>query len=850
MDEPSHTVDLSNCDREPIHLIAAVQPFGFLIAVSGVDWLVTRVSGNVLRWLGREPAALLGLPIHNVFSEQAVHTIRGHLQSAIMADTVARAFGVALIDGSSSFDVAVHVSGGSIVIECEPSIDEPGLNAGAVVRGMVARLQQTTDQRTFYRVAAREMRALTGFDRVMIYRFDPDGSGEVIAEAARAGLESYLGLHYPASDIPQQARLLYRRNWLRIIPDITAVPSPITPALDRNGVPLDLSMSILRSVSPIHIEYLQNMGVAASMSISILGQDKLWGLFACHHYEPHHVPFGRRTAAELFGQMFSLLVENREREGEAAYEARAQKLHQQLVTVMASEAKQFESIIAHLDDIADLLTCDGIGVWVNDRATLKGLTPNEQQFAELIVHLQHSDISEIYARNEIGSEYPPGRAFAERAAGMLVVPLSRPPRDYLIFFRKEVARAVNWAGDPSKPVTVGPLGVRLTPRTSFELWRETVSGQSQHWLPVECRIAEGLRVSLFEVILRLSSFTEVERRHAQERQELLIAELNHRVRNILSLIRGVITQSSESSTSLESFTKIVGGRIQALARAHDQITADNWGPAPFQHLVAAEAGAYLGGKADRVVIKGPDVLLEPLAFTTVALVIHEMITNSAKYGALSDARGRVEIDTSIDPRGRLVIVWKELGGPPVKPPTRRGFGSTIIERSIAYDLKGEAELQFALAGVMARFTIPAAYVRVSARETEEATESATAFPLSDGSMPDNVLLVEDNMIIALDTEDAIRRLGVTTVRTAAGVAEALRQIEEHAPDFALLDVNLGAETSFEIGEVLAKRNIRFAFATGYGEQVAFPAPFADVPRLRKPYAVETLRAALALPARK
>jgi light-regulated signal transduction histidine kinase (bacteriophytochrome)/CheY-like chemotaxis protein len=848
MDEPSHTVDLSNCDREPIHLIAAVQPFGFLIAVSGVDWLVARVSGNIMRWLGREPAALLGLPIHNVFTEQAVHTIRGHLQSAIMADTVARAFGVALLDGTSPFDVAVHVSGDSIVIECEPSIDEPGLNAGAVVRGMVARLQQTSDQRTFYRVAAREMRALTGFDRVMIYRFDPDGSGEVIAEAARAGLESYLGLHYPASDIPQQARLLYRRNWLRIIPDITAVPSPITPALGRNGVPLDLSMSILRSVSHIHIEYLQNMGVAASMSISILGQDKLWGLFACHHYVPHHVPFGRRTAAELFGQMFSLLVENRERESEAAYETRAQKLHQQLVTVMASEAKQFESIIGHLDDIADLLTCDGIGVWVNDRATLKGLTPNEQQFAELIVHLQHSDIGEIYARNEIGSEYPPGRAFAERAAGMLVVPLSRPPRDYLIFFRKEVARAVNWAGDPSKPVTVGPLGARLTPRKSFELWRETVSGQSQHWLPVECRIAEGLRVSLLEVILRLSSFTEVERRRAQERQELLIAELNHRVRNILSLIRGVITQSGESATSLESFTKIVGGRIQALARAHDQITADNWGPAPFQHLIAAEAGAYLGGKADRVVIKGADILLEPQAFTTVALVIHEMITNSAKYGALSDARGRVEIDTSFDRLGRLIIVWKELGGPPVKPPTRRGFGSTIIERSIAHDLKGEAELEFALAGVRARFTIPAAYVRVSAPETEEETESATGSTLSDGSMPDDVLLVEDNMIIALDTEDAIRRLGVTTVRTAAAVAEALRQIEERAPDFALLDVNLGAETSFEIGEALAKRGIRFAFATGYGEQVAFPAPFDDVPRLRKPYAVETLRAALALPA--
>ena len=283
------------------------------------------------------------------------------------------------------------------------------------------------------------------------------------------------------------------------------------------------------------------------MSASILRQGKLWGLFACHHYAPHHVPFARRTAAELFGQMFSLLMESRERDNESAYEERAQKLHHQLITVMANEATQFESIVTHLDDLADLLACDGIGVWINDRPTLKGLTPDETQFAALIAFLAARNISEVFARHDIGAEYPAGRAFSDRAAGMLVVPLSRPARDYLIFFRKEVSRNVNWAGDPSKSVTSGPLGARLTPRKSFELWRETVSGQSPPWLAVECRIAEALRVSLLEVILRLSDLTETERRRAQERQELLIAELNHRVRNILGLIRGVITQSKDFS---------------------------------------------------------------------------------------------------------------------------------------------------------------------------------------------------------------------------------------------------------------------------------------------------------------
>jgi light-regulated signal transduction histidine kinase (bacteriophytochrome)/CheY-like chemotaxis protein len=842
---PANTpIDLTNCDREPIHLLGAVQPFGFLLGVSRDSWVVTRASANVAHWLGRAPAQVVGQPLGQVFSPEAVHAIRGHLHSAIMSETVARAFGLPLTFGGEHFDIAVHVTGDTVVIECEPSVIEGDVNAGAAVRGMIARLQQTTDTRVFYRVAAREMRALTGFDRVMIYRFEHDGSGEVIAEAARTGLESYLGLHYPASDIPKQARILYERNWLRIIPDIRAQPSPIEPQLDAHGRPLDLSLSVLRSVSPIHIEYLNNMGVAASMSVSILRQNRLWGLFACHHYAPHHIAFGRRTAAELFGQMFSLLMESRERESESTYETRAHSLHQRLVTVMAAEATQFESIIAHLDDIADLLACDGVGVWVRDRATLKGLTPTEDEFAGLIAWLNMRNLTEVYARYEIGEDYPPATAFADRAAGMMVVPLSRPPRDYLVFFRKEAARNVNWAGDPNKPVTFGPLGARLTPRESFALWKETVRGQSMPWMPVECRIAEALRVSLLEVILRLTDLTEIERQRAQQRQELLIAELNHRVRNILGLIRGVISQSRDSATSVESFTKIVGGRIHALARAHDQITADNWGPASFRNLVNAEAGAYLGGKADRVVVRGPEILIEPEAFTTVALVIHELITNSAKYGALSDSRGSVAIDVEVKDNGIIVLHWSEQGGPPVKAPTRRGFGSTVIEQSIRHDLQGEARVDYALSGLRAEFRIPSRYIRVPEATQSEDGPAKTEAAAPAGALPRDVLLVEDNLIIALDTEDILRRLGVSVVRTASSVGEALRTIAERAPDFALLDVNLGAETSFEIAAKLQDMKVPVCFTTGYGEQAVFPQEFSAIPKFRKPYTIDVLRAAI------
>jgi light-regulated signal transduction histidine kinase (bacteriophytochrome)/CheY-like chemotaxis protein len=837
------SVDLTNCDREPIHLLGSIQPFGFLIAVATADWTVTRASRNVFDWLDVTPERFFGRPLDQFFTHDSIHAIRGHLQTAVFTNAVARAFSVPILADGARFDLAVHVVGDSVVIECEPCVEEQSVNSGALVRAMVARLQQTADLRTFYRVAAREMRGLTNFDRVMIYRFDHDGSGEVIAEAARGGLESYLGLHYPASDIPRQARILYERNWLRIIPDIGARPSPVEPALDAAGQPLDLSMSVLRSVSPIHIEYLQNMGVGASMSVSILRDGKLWGLFACHHYGTHLVLFERRTAAELFGQMFSLMMESRERDSESSYEARARKLHNQLVTVMASEGTRFESIVGHLDEIADLLACDGIGVSISGRSIVQGMTPTAEQFTGLIGHLNSQEIADIHATQEIGAAYPPARQFADKASGVLAVPLSRPARDHLVFFRKEVTRTVNWAGDPSKPMTVGPLGSRLTPRKSFELWRETVQGQSIPWQPVDIRIAESLRVSLLEVILRLSDITEVERRRAQERQEILIAELNHRVRNILGLIRGIISQSKDPALTIEGFTEVVGGRIQALARAHDQITADNWQPASFRGLVSAEAGAYLGGKASRVRFSGPEVLLEPQGFTTVALVIHELMTNSAKYGALSDSRGHIDIETSLDAFLRLHIQWSESGGPPVTPPTRRGFGTTVIERSIPYDLKGEARVDYPSSGVRAAFVVPSTYVRV-APGAAMAAPKEESLPLKPADVPKDVLIVEDNMIIALDAEEMVRRLGVPSVRTGASVSQAMVEIDAHTPDFALLDINLGTETSFAIAERLAEMGVPFAFTTGYGEDIAFPPKLLGVPRVRKPYTGDALASVL------
>jgi light-regulated signal transduction histidine kinase (bacteriophytochrome)/CheY-like chemotaxis protein len=602
-------------------------------------------------------------------------------------------------------------------------------------------------------------------------------------------------------------------------------------------------------VSPIHIEYLKNMGVGASMSVSIIVEGRLWGLFACHHYGPRCPNFERRSVCELFAQMFAMRLESRERKQTVEFERRARDISDQLLSAVASD----ETLLKDPDWLSDILTqtiaADGVGVWINGSHSFAGVTPDAQQFARIIRALNGTAAGRVYATDHIPRIVPGAAEFASQAAGMLAIPISRTPRDYVVLFRRELIRSVRWGGDPHKPVEYGPNGPRLSPRESFKEWKELLEGRSAPFTPSEMRVAETLRATLIEVVLRLSEEAGSERAMAAERQELLIAELNHRVRNILGVIRGLIRQSKPDGGSIEDFVALVDGRIHALARAHNQITQDHWGPAPLRALIDAEAAAFLTGPSDRVRVEGPPILLNPQAYSTMALVMHELVTNSAKYGSLSDS-GEVRIDWLRDGAGDLLFHWRESGGPPVVEPTRKGFGSTIIDRSIPYDLGGDAEVDYRAGGVEARFRIPARHVS----DTEEYNGPAIRFarsepgrhevapePLIEGR---TVLLVEDSMIIALDAEDILKRLGADHVTSAATVEQGLSAIEEAGPSLAILDVNLGDHTSFAVADRLHELGIPFLFATGYGEQAQLPNDHAERMVLQKPYTLENMARAL------
>jgi len=339
--------------------------------------------------------------------------------------------------------------------------------------------------------------------------------------------------------------------------------------------------------------------------------------------------------------------------------------------------------------------------------------------------------------------------------------------------------------------------------------------------------------------LRLADEAAAERHSANARQELLIAELNHRVRNILGVIRGLIRQSQPDDAAVRDFVKVVDGRIHALARAHNQITDDHWGPAPLEALIDAEAAAFAVDKQSAIHAGGPPVLLNPQAFSTMALLIHELVTNSAKYGSLS-GDGEVEIEWKRSHTGDLVLHWTERGGPPVRPPRRKGFGSTIIERSVPYDLGGSARSLFEEAGFRAEFCIPARHVseppammarRIVLPHSHHPQEPTVSSDFLDGV---NILLVEDSLIIALDAEDILQSFNAN-VTVASSLEGGLDLLAHFRPDFAILDINLGDQNSFGIADRLADLGVPFFFASGYGEQASLPMEHRARTVVQKPY---------------
>lgn len=829
MTEP-FSVTLTNCDREPIHVPGSIQPHGCLIACDVQATRVVRHSANAGERLGIA-GQLNGMRLEDVVGAQLAHDLRNALSRTQDGGRPALIFNRESVPGHAC-DVSVHRHKGAVIVEFEPAEPELGVPL-ELTRSMIGRIMSAGTVERLVRETARIVMATLGYDRVMVYQFGRDGAGKVVSEAKRADLESFLGQYFPASDIPQQARALYLRNTIRVIADANCDRVPIVPELDASGEPLDLSFAHLRSVSSIHCEYLRNMGVGASMSISVVVDGALWGLIACHHYGPRTLSMAQRVAAEMFGEFFSLHLAALRHKASLAAATGARAALDAFLTEAGMSGDINQSLRDHLPDFSRLIRSDGVAMWLDGRWTATGAVPGEQFVSSLVRFAETVADGRIWATHKLSDQLASAAAYPDVAAGVLIVPLSQRPRDYLFFFRREIEQTLNWAGNPDKTYEVGPLGDRLTPRKSFAIWKETVRAQSEPWSDADRHLAEAARVALVEVVLRHSELISDERTKAELRQRMLNEELNHRVKNILAVIKSLVSQPSGEGQRLETYVESLKGRIQALSLAHDQVVRGSGG-GPLSQLLDAELSPY--GR-DAVTLEGPAVWLDARAYSIMALVLHELATNAAKYGALSAPRGSLNVSWELGEAGECRIVWREAGGPPVLAPVRRGFGTVLIDRSVPFDLGGKSDLSYHPQGVRAEFTIPARFVSL---RSEAAGTAERRQPVSPGAGSGvlagrRVLVAEDQMLIAMELEQILSDLGLEVVATVTSPREALDVLRAAPPDLAVLDVNLGEWTSAPIAEVLAELGVPFIFATGYGDDGAISDAFRHVAVVRKPY---------------
>ncbi|MEW4564855.1 ATP-binding protein [Bremerella sp. JC770] len=501
-------VDLTNCDREPIHLAGAVQPHGALLAFGSAELMLRHVSQNADQWFEAMPA--VGTTIEQLFDEPSCQLLK---MVATGLRNVVRPIKLRRLEANSGdpISAAAHVYHGNLIVELERpaiAVDSAAklgeLSLPLQLTRANQRLQQSTNLSDLYQVIAEEMRDISGFDRVMLYRFAEDNHGEVIGESVVEGRGSFLGLHYPATDIPEQARRLYVLNTVRSIGDVNADAVPIVPGCHADAErPLDLSLSCFRAVSPVHIEYLQNMGVRASMSISIVIDDRLWGLIACHHYSAKPLRLEERAACEIMGLVVGNYLSAREQSEVNHKRSRRRRNFHNVLELVTQNADVWRSMDTIWPELRQIVDSSGMAV-VSERTIQRlGSAPSEESVRTVVQYLESIQEEEagIWDTQCLADAVPgyPWEADS-KVCGCLAVPLSAPEANWLLFFRDEYVSEVTWAGNPDKTAVATEGTVRLSPRKSFEQWKTTVHRQSRRWAMVDREMAEELRSGLVELL--------------------------------------------------------------------------------------------------------------------------------------------------------------------------------------------------------------------------------------------------------------------------------------------------------------------------------------------------------------
>ena len=566
-------VDLTNCEIEPIHVPGKVQSHGFLVAIDK-NAVICYVSENISAFLPANAQNLLGKNIAELETLLHQHDedpgfINQMLQLGRRAKTFETLNPYRIDIDEVSFNLIMSQTGEYYLLEFEPNSTATKFDIQKTIGRSVSEMLAGKQLRQLLDNAAMQIKNLIGYDRVMIYKFLEDGHGEVIAEVKNDDLEPFLGLHYPASDIPKQARELYKVNLTRIITDVNTEDARIvTLGTDGQAQPLDLTHSVLRAVSPIHIQYLKNMGVASSFSISLLYRDELWGLIACHNYTPRFINFKAREASKLIGQIISSALEYKQDEEILVRNLDYKAAYDTLSLILRNGGNVAYAISGHETTILHVTDATGAVVVYEDEITTLGITPDKEQLKALVDWLKLTMEDRVYYTHKLPEVYEPARAYSAVASGILACNLSKELGEMMMWFKPEKVATINWAGNPEKPVEPAENGLLiLSPRRSFEVWSQTVKHTSARWTQEE--VANVLRLHE-EVVYAINRQANEIRtlneklKQAYEELDTFSFTISHDLRTPLSTIKNYSELLLESNTSLDDdarkiLQKVIGG---------------------------------------------------------------------------------------------------------------------------------------------------------------------------------------------------------------------------------------------------------------------------------------------------
>lgn len=514
-------VTLTNCEHEPIHIPGKIQPHGFLIGVTS-NWKIDFCTENIAAYLNLLHTEVLGKDFKSVFGTEA----EKQLLEYINEDKIQDVFPLEISLLGKLFQISIHKSYDIYVLEAEPQFPDKEKLADVYTQTIqfVTQMNNTKSLKDLCALVAQGTREITGYDRVMIYRFDEEYNGEVFAESCREDLEPFLGLHYPHTDIPAQARELYIKNQLRLIVDINYEPVPIYTVDDKENKNLDLSLSILRSTSPIHVEYLKNMGVGATLTISLIHHDRLWGLIACHHYSEKNISPEIRLAAKLQGQFITSQIDIRQSNDENINAHKSILALEQLTSIDLPIKQESLGIISEAPQLLELCNAAGVSIISRGKIYKSGIVPSDEQITELIEGINAKFSNEIFTTHKISDDFPE-LAQNSNFAGIIYHSLGN--NDHIIWYRPETISEINWGGDPEKSIIKDSNG--LHPRNSFNIWKQIVKNKSSVWKQYEINAAIQYAHALHNQLILIMLSEEEEKYRSQSE---ILKETNSELENI------------------------------------------------------------------------------------------------------------------------------------------------------------------------------------------------------------------------------------------------------------------------------------------------------------------------------